>query len=69
MQAATELYGKVFKPTIHFCEIYAFEDLPRAPSRRCTRTCPDGFIPIVRVAKFLNMPEAVMRLWSRRAAG
>ena len=27
--AATELYGKVFKPTVHK-EIYPFEDLPRA---------------------------------------
>jgi NADPH:quinone reductase-like Zn-dependent oxidoreductase len=28
-QAATDLYGSVFKPTVHK-EIYAFEDLPRA---------------------------------------
>ena len=46
--AATELYGKVFKPTIHR-EIYAFEDLPRA-MHEMHRNTQTG-IPIIRVAK------------------
>ncbi|MEN8184003.1 MAG: hypothetical protein ABFS46_15865 [Myxococcota bacterium] len=57
--AATELYGSVFKPTVH-SEIYAFEDLPRAfaEMHRNTQTG----IPIVRVAK--EMPESVRKLAS-----
>jgi crotonyl-CoA carboxylase/reductase len=55
--AATELYGKVFKPTVHK-EIYAFEDFPR-----CIREMHDNThtgIPIVRVAK--QMPASVKTL-------
>jgi hypothetical protein len=55
--AATELYGRVFKPTVHK-EIYAFEDLPRA-FQEMQQNVQTG-IPIVRVAK--QMPEAVKRL-------
>jgi hypothetical protein len=52
--AATALYGSVFKPTVHR-EIYAFEDLPRAMEEmhKVTQTG----IPIVRIAK--EMPAAV----------
>ena len=46
--AATELYGRVFKPTVHH-EIYAFEDLPRAMSEMHQNT--QTGIPIIRVAK------------------
>jgi NADPH:quinone reductase-like Zn-dependent oxidoreductase len=49
-EAATELYGRVFKPTIHH-EIYAFEDLPRA-MREMQLNTQTG-IPIIRVAKEL----------------
>ena len=52
--AATELYGSVYKPTVHE-EIYAFEDLPRA-LREMHQNTQTG-IPIVRVAK--TMPDAV----------
>ena len=55
--AATELYGKVFKPTVHK-EIYAFEDFPRC-IREMSRNTQTG-IPIVRVAK--QMPEKVKAL-------
>lgn len=55
--AATELYGHVFKPTVHR-EIYAFEDLPRA-IREMGRNVQTG-IPIVRVAE--EMPEVVKPL-------
>jgi len=55
--AATELYGRVFKPTVHK-EIYAFEDLPRA-FQEMQQNQQTG-IPIVRVAK--EMPEAVKKL-------
>lgn len=55
--AATELYGSVFKPTVHK-EIYPFEDLPRA-FQEMQENVQTG-IPIVRVAK--TMPEAVQRL-------
>src|SRR5205814_114776 len=48
--AATELYGKVFKPTIHR-EIYTFEDLPRCIVEM-TRNVQTG-IPIVRIAREL----------------
>ena len=55
--AATELYGVVFKPTVHK-EIYSFEDLPRA-MREMYDAVQTG-IPIVRVAK--QMPESVKKL-------
>ncbi len=52
--AATELYGRVFKPTVHH-EIYAFENLPRA-MEEMHQNVQTG-IPIVRVAD--QMPAAV----------
>lgn len=52
--AATELYGKVFKPTIHK-EIYQFEDLPRAIHEMHLNT--QTGIPIVQIAK--DLPEVV----------
>ena len=55
--AATELYGVVFKPTVHK-EVYAFEDLPRA-MREMYDSTQTG-IPIIRVAK--QMPESVKKL-------
>jgi NADPH:quinone reductase-like Zn-dependent oxidoreductase len=55
--AATELYGKVFKPTVHR-EIYAFEDLPRAFAEMQANV--QTGIPIVRVAR--EMPESVQHL-------
>jgi NADPH:quinone reductase-like Zn-dependent oxidoreductase len=55
--AATELYGSVFKPTIHR-EIYAFEDLPRAMAEMHENT--QTGIPIIRVAG--DMPESVVGL-------
>lgn len=55
--AATELYGRVFKPTVHK-EIYAFEDLPRS-FQEMQQNVQTG-IPIVRVAR--DMPEAVKGL-------
>jgi NADPH:quinone reductase-like Zn-dependent oxidoreductase len=55
--AATELYGVVFKPTVHK-EIYAFEDLPRA-MREMADAVQTG-IPIVRVAK--DLPESVRKI-------
>ena len=57
--AATELYGRVFKPTVHK-EIYAFEDLPRCMHEMHLNV--QTGIPIVRVAK--DMPEAVKGLVS-----
>ncbi len=57
--AATELYGSVFKPTIH-SEIYAFEDLPRAMNEMQLNTVTG--IPIVRVAK--DLPESVASIAS-----
>jgi NADPH:quinone reductase-like Zn-dependent oxidoreductase len=48
--AATELYGSVFKPTIH-SEIYRFEDLPRA-LEEMHQNLQTG-IPIIRVAETL----------------
>jgi len=53
-EAATELYGKVFQPTVHK-EIYAFEDLPRS-FQEMEKNLQTG-IPIVRVAA--EMPAAV----------
>jgi len=55
--AATELYGRVFKPTVHR-EIYAFEELPRC-FEEMHRNVQTG-IPIVRVAA--EMPAAAARL-------
>ena len=55
--AATELYGHVFKPTVHE-EIYAFEDLPRAFEEMHQNT--QTGIPIVRVTK--DLPAAVKSL-------
>lgn len=55
--AATELYGVVFKPTVHK-EVYAFEDLPRAMREMYDAT--QTGIPIIRVAK--RMPESVKKL-------
>ncbi len=53
-EAATELYGKVFKPTIHK-EIYAFEDLPRAIDEMHKNT--QTGIPIIRIAS--ELPASV----------
>jgi len=55
--AATELYGTVFKPTIHK-EIYAFEDLPRAMAEMHENK--QTGIPIIRVAG--DMPDSVAKL-------
>jgi len=55
--AATELYGSVFKPTVHR-EIYAFEDLPRCFEEMHQNT--QTGIPIVRITA--DMPEAVKKL-------
>ena len=57
VEAATALYGSVFKPTVHR-EIYAFEDLPRAFAEMQANT--QTGIPIVRVAK--DMPASVKGL-------
>jgi crotonyl-CoA carboxylase/reductase len=56
-RAATELYGRVFRPTVHR-EIYAFPDLPRA-FEEMHQNVQTG-IPIVRVAE--EMPGAVEAL-------
>jgi NADPH:quinone reductase-like Zn-dependent oxidoreductase len=55
--ACTELYGSVFRPTVHR-EIYAFADLPRAV-REMHQNTQTG-IPIVRVAD--DLPESVGKL-------
>jgi NADPH:quinone reductase-like Zn-dependent oxidoreductase len=52
--AATELYGRVFKPTIHH-EIYPFEDLPRCMHEMHLNV--QTGIPIVRVAR--ELPASV----------
>lgn len=57
IEAATSLYGSVFKPTIH-SEIYSFEDLPRAIVEMQANT--QTGIPIIRVAK--DMPDSVKNL-------
>jgi crotonyl-CoA carboxylase/reductase len=57
VEAATELYGSVFKPTIH-SEIYAFADLPRAMAEMHRNT--QIGIPIIRVAE--EMPDSVAAL-------
>ncbi len=56
-EAATELYGSVFKPTLHD-EIYRWDDLPRAHQEMHLNT--QTGIPIVRIAD--DMPEAVKGL-------
>jgi crotonyl-CoA carboxylase/reductase len=56
-RAATELYGRVFRPTVHR-EIYAFEDLPRAMEEMHQNT--QTGIPIVRVAA--ELPASVRKL-------
>jgi NADPH:quinone reductase-like Zn-dependent oxidoreductase len=56
-EAATHLYGKVFKPTIH-SEIYVFEDLPRALAEMHANT--QVGIPIIQVAK--NLPASVQSI-------
>ena len=55
--AATALYGKVFKPTVHK-EIYAWQDLPRAFQEMHENT--QTGIPIVRVAD--ELPENVKKI-------
>ncbi|MCP3984003.1 MAG: zinc-binding dehydrogenase [bacterium] len=55
--AATELYGSVFKPTLHK-EIYGWTDLPRAHQEMHLNTLTG--IPIVRIAD--EMPETVKDL-------
>ena len=57
VEAATALYGSIFKPTIHK-EIYAFEDLPRAMVEMHENT--QTGIPLIRVAS--EMPESVAAL-------
>ena len=56
-KAATELYGRVFKPTVHK-EIYKFEDLPRCMHEMFLNK--QTGIPIVRVAS--TMPASVASL-------
>jgi NADPH:quinone reductase-like Zn-dependent oxidoreductase len=55
--AATALYGRAFRPTVHR-EIYAFEDLPRA-MEEMHQNVQTG-IPIVRVAE--DLPKSVAKL-------
>ena len=55
--AATALYGRVFRPTVHR-EIYAFQDLPRA-MEEMHKNVQTG-IPIVRVAE--DLPKSVAKL-------
>jgi crotonyl-CoA carboxylase/reductase len=55
--AATELYGRVFRPAVHR-EIYAFQDLPRA-MEEMHQNVQTG-IPIVRVAE--DLPKSVAKL-------
>ena len=55
--AATEMYGKVFKPTVHK-EIYAFEDLPRAFHEMHQNT--QTGIPIIRMPG--ELPAAVQAI-------
>jgi NADPH:quinone reductase-like Zn-dependent oxidoreductase len=56
-EAATSLYGRVFRPTVHG-EIYPFEDLPRA-FEEMHQNVQTG-IPILRVAE--ELPESVRPL-------
>jgi NADPH:quinone reductase-like Zn-dependent oxidoreductase len=62
--AATELYGRPFKPTVHR-EIYAFEDLPRA-MEEMHQNVQTG-IPIVRVAR--ELPASVQKLARAQGSG
>jgi crotonyl-CoA carboxylase/reductase len=55
--AATELYGQVFKPTVHR-EVYAFEELPRAVAEMHENV--QTGIPIVQVAR--DLPASVQSL-------
>jgi crotonyl-CoA carboxylase/reductase len=55
--AATALYGEVFKPTVHN-EVYSFEDLPRAIKEMHDAT--QTGIPIVRIAS--DLPDSVQGL-------
>ncbi len=55
--AATELYGSVFRPTIHD-EIYSWKDLPRAHAEMHANT--QTGIPIIRVAD--ELPAAAERI-------
>jgi crotonyl-CoA reductase len=55
--AATELYGKVFKPTVHK-EVYAFEDLPRAFHEMHENT--QTGIPIIRMPG--DLPDSLKGL-------
>ena len=57
VEAATELYGNVFRPTIHH-EIYGFEDLPRCIVEMQENT--QTGIPIIRIAD--EMPKKVSQL-------
>lgn len=57
--AATELYGKVFKPTVHR-EIYGFEDVPRAFHEMHENT--QTGIPIIRMPG--ELPAALASLAS-----
>jgi len=57
VEAATELYGRVFRPTVHK-EVYAFEDLPRCFEEMHQNTVTG--IPIIRVAK--DLPDAIRPL-------
>jgi len=57
VEAATALYGRVFKPTVHK-EVYAFEEVPRA-MMEMHENVQTG-IPIVRVAT--DMPDSVKSL-------
>jgi len=55
--AATEMYGKVYKPTVHK-EIYSFADLPRA-MQEMQENVQTG-IPVVRIAE--KLPDVVKSL-------
>jgi NADPH:quinone reductase-like Zn-dependent oxidoreductase len=55
--AATELYGKVFRPTVHK-EVYAFDDVPRAFHEMHENT--QTGIPIFQVAT--DLPDSVKTL-------
>ena len=57
VEAATELYGNVFRPTIHH-EIYGFEDLPRCIVEMQENT--QTGIPIIRIAD--EMPAKASQL-------
>jgi len=56
-EAATELYGSVYRPTVHE-EVYGWEDLPRAHHEMHLNT--QTGIPIVRIAD--EMPDSVKGL-------